>query len=126
VHANDVADNGSGCIADADAAPSTWFLSADTHYERSETDHGQHSGDMPVVYSPDGGWAKASFTTDRFRVSDVVGRAVIVHAEPDNFGNVPVGTEPTQYSGTEQARAVTMATGNAGDRIVCGVIRQGR
>jgi Cu/Zn superoxide dismutase len=32
IHANYVATNGEGCVADPTAAPATWFLSADGHF----------------------------------------------------------------------------------------------
>ena len=53
-----------------------------------------------------------------------VGRAVVLHAGPDNFGNVPVGTGADQYIAGATALAKTQATGNAGDRFGCGVIRR--
>jgi Cu-Zn family superoxide dismutase len=56
-------------------------------------------------------------------VDDLAGRVVIVHAGPDNFGNIPVGTDPNQYTPNSQSAIDrTAATGNAGDRIACGVI----
>ena len=35
------------------------------------------------------GTAILKFTTDRIEPSDLKGTAVILHKEPDNFGNVP-------------------------------------
>jgi Cu-Zn family superoxide dismutase len=71
-------------------------------------------------------WSR--FRTDHFDVDEIVGRAVIVHAGADNFGNVPVGSGATQYTpnstGTTNATAtgLTANTGNAGARYACGVI----
>jgi Cu/Zn superoxide dismutase len=52
---------------------------------------------------------------------------VILHAGPDNFGNIPVGTAPNQYTPNSTdpvtgATVLTANTGNAGNRIACGVI----
>jgi len=49
---------------------------------------------------------------------------VIVHALADNYNNVPRGSKPDQYT-ANSAAAITLTddTGNAGDRIGCGVIK---
>ena len=125
VHANDNPANGNGCVADPARAASTWFVSADGHYTDPGVRHGDHRGDFPVLYVDARGRATASFVTDRFRPADVVGRAVIVHARADNYANVPTGTASNQYTPNAlDAVALTAATGNAGDRQACGVIRR--
>ena len=48
------------------------------------------------------GNAYLSVKTDRFSVSDVIGRTVVVHSNPDDFHSQPAG--------------------NAGTKIACGVI----
>lgn len=123
VHANDDPANGSGCVANAAQPSSTWFVSADGHLaERGET-HGAHAGDLPPLLVTDGGRAYSVSITDRVAVSDLLKRAVVLHAGADNLGNVPVGTAPTQYTpNSEEARGLTARTGNAGDRLACGVI----
>jgi len=123
VHANDVATNGEGCTADPSAAASTWFVSADGHLKSVGENHADHLGDMPSVLVNANGGAAASFTTDRISPSLLVGKAVILHAGRDNFGNVPVGTAVDQYTANgPEAVAKTLATGNAGDRFACGVL----
>jgi Cu-Zn family superoxide dismutase len=124
VHANDNPANGDGCIADPAAAPSTWFVSADGHlkHEPGET-HAGHAGDMPSLYLGKDGRARAQFTLDRIEPSELDNRVVILHAGRDNFGNVPLGTNPDQYSANApDAVTKTANTGNAGDRYACGVI----
>ena len=66
------------------------------------------------------GTGEARFVSDRYGVADVLGRAVIVHANPDNYANVP-----TRYA-AGGPDATTLARGNAGGRIACGVIETGR
>ncbi len=123
VHANDNPANGDGCVADPTQPSNTWFVSADGHLVGDGVGHGSHAGDMPSLHLNSNGSAEATFSTERFAVSDLAGKVVILHAGPDNFGNVPVGTRPTDYQpNTHEAVDRTMATGNAGDRIACGVI----
>ena len=128
IHANDSAANGNDCQADPKAASSTWFVSADGHWRRSPNDaHGDHAGDMTSLYLNRDGRANLEFTIDRLIPSELFNRAVIMHAGPDNFGNVPVGVLGNQYTAnTTDAIAATRNTGNAGDRIACGTIDIGR
>lgn len=70
------------------------------------------------------GTAQARFTTDRFTVRGLVdedGSAIIVHEAPDNFANIP----DRYHSHTEDVfgpDSVTLAVGDAGGRLACGVI----
>jgi superoxide dismutase, Cu-Zn family len=128
IHANNDPANGDGCIADPNLPSNTWFLSADGHYRLGSELHGAHQGDMPVILmngsDPGNSTAVERFRTDRFPVSDILGRAIIVHALADNFANVPVGSNPDQYTAnSEDATKKTQATGNAGDRLLCGIVQ---
>src|SRR3990172_1092734 len=113
VHANDddsiTPGNGAGCIA-----PS--FVSADGHFKETGQNHPAHNGDMPVLLENADGSAEARLVTDRYSVAEVIGKAVIVHASPDNYANIP-----TRYSATGADQA-TLNTGDAGGRVACGVI----
>ena len=127
VHANNDPANGVGCVADPNMPSSTWFVSADGHYREAAETHPNHQADMPVILingtSPADSRGVARFRTDRFDVSDVVGRVIVVHALPDNYANVPLGANGDQYAANSTAATdKTAATGNAGDRILCGVI----
>ena len=82
---------------------------------------------MPSLLVNADGSAEMEFVTGRFEPSAIVGRALIVHAGADNFGNVPVGAEASQYTAnSEAATTATKNTGNAGDRLACGVIERRR
>jgi Cu-Zn family superoxide dismutase len=66
------------------------------------------------------GTGEARFKTDRFAVADLIdadGSALIVHAAPDNYANIP-----TRYVAVPDA--TTLATGDAGGRVACGVVEQ--
>ncbi len=125
IHANDDPANGTGCVADPAQPSSTWFTSADGHlrHDPAET-HAGHAGDLPSVYLDARGRAAARFTFDRITPDELRGKALVLHAGADNFGNVPLGTAPDQYAANSDAAvAKTMSTGNAGERIACGVVR---
>ena len=73
------------------------------------------------------GRASSVSITDRVAVRDLVRRAVVLHAGADNLGNVPVGTGATQYTpNSAEATSLTARTGNAGDRLACGVVTRSR
>jgi len=98
------------------AAP---FLTAGGHFDGAGgRTHGQHAGDLPVLLVNADGTGEARFKTDAFDVAelfDADGSALIVHANPDNYANIP-----SRYAATPDA--LTLATGDAGGRIACGVI----
>lgn len=96
------------------------FTSAGGHLVIGDQAHPVHAGDQPVVLVLADRTAEIRFTTDRYKLADVLtaeGRAVMVHANPDNYGNVP-----TRYA--PEVDAMTKATGDASDRIACGVVKR--
>ena len=124
VHANDNPANGNGCIADPAQPANTHFVSADGHFNPGGGTHGAHAGDMPALFFTQGSTAAMSFIHDRFVPDQIRGRAVILHQAPDNYGNIPVGAAPNQYTpNSAEATTLTQNTGNAGNRIACGVIQ---
>lgn len=126
VHANNDPANGEGCRADPAMASATWFTAVDGHLKEGTATHTDHTGDFPSLLVGKDGTASLRFTTDRFDVAEVVGKAVIVHASADNFGNIPIGTLPDQYTANGPAAVTkTEGTGNAGDRMACGMITRG-
>jgi Cu-Zn family superoxide dismutase len=123
IHANDDPANGEGCIADPNADPATWFRSADGHLRAPTEQHPSHRGDLPPLLVNSDGTASATFMTDRVTPQDLTGRTVILHADSGNLGHVPVGAAADQYTPNSQAALdETATTGNAGDRIACGII----
>ena len=96
------------------------FTSAGGHLVVGDQAHPIHAGDQPVILVLADQTAEIRFTTDRFKLSDLLspeGRAVMVHANPDNYANVPARYVP-------EVDAMTKATGDAGDRIACGVVKR--
>lgn len=96
------------------------FTSAGGHFNLTTHTHKDHSGDFPVLLVNADGTAQARFNTDRFAVADLFdadGSAIIIHASPDNYANIP-----TRY--VAEPDATTLATGDAGARIACGVVEK--
>lgn len=124
IHANDDPSNGEGCIADPQMPATTHFASADGHLNPGHAGHGHHMGDMPALFFTKDGIASMRFVTDTFHIHDLIGAAVVLHAGADNYGNIPVGENPDQYSANSDAATdLTAKTGNGGARIACGVIQ---
>lgn len=95
------------------------FLSAGGHLGAAAGPHPGHQGDLTSMEVRTDGSAELMTTTDAFdlaAVLDADGSAVMVHAGPDNFGNIPTRYAP---GGPD---ADTQATGDSGDRVACGVV----
>jgi Cu-Zn family superoxide dismutase len=95
------------------------FTSAGGHLNLEDAFHPEHTGDMPVLLVNNDGTGKVSFKTDRFALKDLFdadGSAIIVHALPDNYANIP-----ERYGEVDQD---TLETGDSGDRIACGAIQK--
>lgn len=97
------------------------FLSAGGHLNPDDSAHGEHLGDLPALLVNEDGTASLEFTgpftLDDLRDAD--GSAVMIHAGPDNYANVPERYAP------EGPDEDTTKTGDAGDRIACAVIDAG-
>lgn len=96
-HGFHIHENGNCAIGDRNNP----FMAAGGHYNPDNQPHGNHAGDLPVVFSNSGN-AIMSFVTNRFRVEDVIGKTVIIHESPDDYRTQP--------------------SGDAGKRLACGVI----
>lgn len=77
------------------------FSAVGGHFNPQSCPHPEHAGDLPPLFE-NGGYAFSGFITDRFSVSDIIGRTVIIHSKPDDF--------------------TTQPSGNSGDKIACGEI----
>lgn len=72
------------------------------HYNPKAQPHPSHAGDLPPLLSCSGNaWMEVK--TDRLSVRDIIGRTVIIHSNADDFRTQP--------------------SGNAGEKIACGVIQ---
>ena len=89
------------------------FNSAGGHFNPTSQPHGAHGGgkhhvgDMPELMTDANGTANISFNSSSLKLrgpNSIIGKAVIVHAAPDDVNAQP--------------------SGNAGARLVCGVIKQ--
>jgi superoxide dismutase, Cu-Zn family len=100
-HIHDKGDCGSG---DGMSAGGHFNPTGKPHGDPNAPDH--HAGDMPMLVADASG--NASLTADLSPVTigtgttDIIGRAVIVHKDPDDYKTQP--------------------TGNSGARVACGVI----
>jgi Cu-Zn family superoxide dismutase len=110
------------------------FFSAGGHFNPTSEDHPDHKGDMPVLLVMKNGQAKEKFKTDRFRLSQLFdndGTAVIIHEGRDNYANIPAETPDGKKRYHSHLFDVfgpdemTKATGDAGNRFACGVVRKG-
>ncbi len=79
------------------------FPNTGGHYNPADAPHPSHAGDLPPLLSC-GGEAFMQVKTNRFRVRDIIGRTVIIHSNADDF--------------------FTQPSGNAGDKIACGVVKR--
>jgi Cu-Zn family superoxide dismutase len=104
VHIHEIGD----CSADdASSAGGHWNPTAEDHGQWGEAPH--HLGDIGNITVGEDGMGALSLTTDRWTLgggadNDIYGKAIIVHADPDDFTSQP--------------------TGAAGGRIGCAVIQQ--
>jgi Cu-Zn family superoxide dismutase len=107
------------------------FAGAGGHYNPTAQMHGAHAGDMPPLLVGSDGRATARFTTSSLTLDGLVdaagdGSAVIVHAGSDNLANIPSSYHshlPDATSTTFGPDGSTKATGDAGARVACGVVR---
>lgn len=96
-HGFHIHQNGNCNVGD----PADPFQAAGGHWNPTNQPHGNHAGDLPVLFS-NNGVAKMRVFTDRFRPQEVVGKSVIIHQNPDDFRSQPAG--------------------DSGLRLACGVI----
>jgi Cu-Zn family superoxide dismutase len=113
-------------VAPSGGAPGD-FLSAGAHFQKAGHTTHPASGDLTSLQVREDGTAKLVTTTDAFTEQDLLAgakTAIIIHEKADNFANIP----PERYqqvNGAPPPDAETLATGDAGKRVACGVIGAG-
>ncbi|ORB51406.1 superoxide dismutase [Mycolicibacterium rhodesiae] len=108
-------------VAPSGGAPGN-FLSAGGHLQVGGRTEHPASGDLTPLFVRTDGSGKLVATTDAFTLDDLKGpqgSALIIHAGPDNFANIP---QRYTHDGVPGPDAETMATGDAGARVACAVL----
>ena len=127
LHIHDVGKCEVNSVAPAGGAPGD-FLSAGGHYQGGgQGGHPNHGGDLTSLEVRGDGTAMLITTTNAIDKADLLsgdGTAIIIHANPDNFSNIPADRYQ-QSNGTPPPDETTLATGDGGKRVACGVIRAG-
>uniref|UniRef100_UPI001CB98A65 superoxide dismutase [Cu-Zn] n=1 Tax=Erigeron canadensis TaxID=72917 RepID=UPI001CB98A65 len=92
-------------------------MSTGPHYNPHGKDHGapddehRHAGDLGNVTVGEDGTAKFTIVDKQIPLigaQSIIGRAVVVHADPDDLG--------------KGGHELSKTTGNAGGRVACGII----
>jgi superoxide dismutase, Cu-Zn family len=111
-------------VAPAGGAPGD-FNSAGGHFQVSGHTTHPASGDLTSLQVREDGTAELVTTTDAFTAEDLLAgqkTAIMIHEKADNFGNIPPETYQQIQGGAPGPNENTMATGDAGKRVACGVI----
>lgn len=110
-------------VAPTGGAPGN-FNSAGGHFQVAGRTGHPASGDLSSLQVREDGSAMLVTTTDAFTAEELMdgaGTAIIIHEKADNFANIP----PERYQqvdGAPPPDQTTLATGDAGARVACGVI----
>lgn len=100
------------------------FTSAGGHFQAEGHSGHPSSGDLSSLQVRSDGSALLVTTTDAFTAEELLGgtkTAIVIHEKADNFGNIPA-EKYQQVNGTPGPDQQTLATGDAGGRVACGVI----
>ncbi len=81
--------------------PSDPFKTTGGHWNPTNEPHPYHYGDLPPLMSSNG-IAAMDVYLSRFSIKDIVGKAIIIHENADDFTSQPAG--------------------NSGKRLACGII----
>ncbi len=93
------------------------FLSSGGHL--GDGDHPNHSGDLPSLLVGQDGSGSLTVVSQRLtreQLADGDGTALVVHAGPDNYANIP-----TRYASAGPDDE-TKKAGDAGGRVACAVV----
>ena len=127
LHLHSVAKCEANSVAPAGGAPGD-FLSAGGHFQASGHTAHPASGDLASLQVREDGTALLVTTTSTFTKDDLLGgngTAIIIHAGADNFANIPPERYQQINGGAPGPDETTMATGDAGKRVACGVVGTG-
>jgi Cu-Zn family superoxide dismutase len=103
------------------------FDSAGAHFQAPGHSGHPASGDLTSLQVREDGTAELVTTTDAFTAEDLEAGAktsIIIHEKADNFANIPA-ERYQQTNGAPPPDQTTLATGDAGKRVACGVIGTG-
>ena len=123
LHIHSVGKCEASSVAPTGGAPGD-FNSAGGHLQVAGHSGHPASGDLSSLQVREDGSALLVTTTDAFTQEDLTGEAktaIIIHEKADNFANIP----PERYqqvNGAPPPDETTLATGDAGKRVACGVI----
>jgi Cu-Zn family superoxide dismutase len=127
LHLHSIGKCEANSVAPTGGAPGD-FLSAGGHFQvPGHTGH-PHSGDLTSLEVRGDGSAMLVTTTDAFTKDDLLsgdGTVIMIHADADNFGNIPADRYQQVVGGAPGADETSMSTGDAGKRVACGVIGTG-
>lgn len=80
------------------------FADTGGHFNPDHQPHPSHAGDLPPLFRCCGGRGYLAVVTNRFAISEIIGKTIVIHSGADDFRSQPAG--------------------NAGTKIGCGVIRR--
>jgi Cu-Zn family superoxide dismutase len=123
LHIHSVGKCEANSVAPSGGAPGD-FNSAGAHFQVAGHTSHPASGDLTSLQVRADGSALLETTTDAFTAADLLAgakTAIVIHEKADNFANIPA-ERYQQINGTPPPDETTMATGDAGKRVACGVI----
>jgi superoxide dismutase, Cu-Zn family len=126
VHIHSVGKCEGNSVSPAGGSPGD-FNSAGGHFQVPGHSGHPASGDLSSLRVRQDGSGVLVTTTDAFTEDDLLAgqqTAIIIHENADNFANIPP-ERYNQVNGTPGPDETTMATGDAGKRVACGVITGG-
>ena len=91
--------NGTSCSGNGEDE----FFDAKSHLNPNDCPHPYHIGDLPPLIE-NNGYAYMSVLLNKFNLSDILGKGIIIHDMPDDFTSQP--------------------SGNSGKKIACGKIEK--
>ena len=108
-HGFHIHENGS-CEAAEKEGKMGAALAAGSHFNPEKVAHhgtplDGHLGDLPALTVNDKGFATTPVLAPRLKLTDIQGRAIMIHAGGDNYSDTP------------------KPLGGGGDRVACGVIK---